>query len=174
MKAFMMSPAYEQLVREQEFQIAHDKMWEGAPYTPTFITVDAVVIQSGHVLLVRRRSEPGRNLFAIPGGYLNPGERIVDGAIRELREETKIKVPAPVLKGSIKSSEVFDKPDRSLRGRIVTHAFLIELPPGDLPKVKGSDDADKAKWVPLSVFNKMRDQMFEDHFLIIQQMIGEL
>jgi len=145
-----------------------------APYDPIFNTVDAVVVQSGHVLLIRRRSAPGKGTWALPGGFLNPDERIEDAVVRELREETKIKVIEPILRSKVennKNMKVFDKPDRSLRGRTVTFAHYIELPPGPLPKVKGSDDADKAKWVPLSVFNKMEDQLFEDHFRIVQHFV---
>ena len=174
LQAFMLRPEFEQLKREYEFIQKYKQAWENAPYEPTFNTVDAVVIQSGHILLVRRRAEPGCGLFALPGGFLNPNERIQDAAIRELREETKIKVPGPVLSGSIRAMDVYDHPGRSLRGRTITHAFLIELPSGPLPKVKGSDDADKAKWVPLNVFDAMEDQLFEDHYHIIKDMIGKL
>lgn len=145
-----------------------------APYSPTFVTVDAVIVQSGHVLLVRRRSAPGRGLWAMPGGFIGRYERLEDAMLRELREETKLKVPEPVLRGNIKINKVFDNPLRSLRGRTITHAYGIELPPGPLPKVKGSDDAEKAKWVPLGVFEKMRDQMFEDHYLIINDVIEKM
>jgi len=145
-----------------------------APYKPYFNTVDAVVVQSGHVLLVRRRAEPGKGLYAMPGGYLNHKEWTIDGSLRELKEETGIKVPVPVLKGNIKDSHIFEHPERSLRGRIITHTYGIELPAGELPKVKGGDDADKAKWVPLNVFEKMEDQMFEDHYHIIKQMLARL
>lgn len=174
LRAFMLTTEYEQLVREYEFIERYKEAWSHAPYPPTFVTVDAVVIQSGHVLLVRRRAEPGKGLWAIPGGFIGQNERIEDAAIRELREETKLKVPEPVLRGSIKERKVFDHPDRSLRGRTITHAHLIELPAGELPKVKGSDDADKAKWVPLSAFAKMESQMFEDHYHIINYFLGEL
>jgi len=145
-----------------------------APYKPKFVTVDAVVIQAGHILLVRRRAEPGKGLYALPGGFLGEDEEIVDAMIRELIEETRIKVQDKILYRNIKASKVYGKPNRSLRGRTITHAFLIELEPGPLPKVKGSDDADKAKWVPLSVFEKMEDQMFEDHYHIVKDMIGKL
>jgi bifunctional NMN adenylyltransferase/nudix hydrolase len=174
MKAFAHTSDYETLVNEYKFLVAHAKMWEDAPYPPMFITTDAVVVQSGHVLLVKRRAEPGKNLWAIPGGYLNQKEYIIDGLIRELREETMLKVPGPVLRGSIKYTGVYDAPDRSPRGRIVTHASLIELPAGPLPPVKGSDDAEKAKWIPLSVFERMEEQMFEDHFHIIRDLLGKM
>jgi bifunctional NMN adenylyltransferase/nudix hydrolase len=77
----------------------YKESWKAAPFPPTFVTVDAVVVQSGHVLLVKRKAMPGAGLWALPGGFLNQEETLLDGAIRELKEETKIKVPVPVLKG---------------------------------------------------------------------------
>jgi bifunctional NMN adenylyltransferase/nudix hydrolase len=142
---------YDYVANEFKFQYQHDKKWENSPYPPMFITVDSVVVQSGHVLLVKRRAHPGKGLWALPGGYLNVNESIFDGAIRELREETKIKVPLDALKGSLVDVKVFDHPKRSTRGRIVTHAHLFKLKDRIiLPHIKGSDDADKAIWKPYS------------------------
>lgn len=135
-------------------------------------TVDAVVVQSGHVLLVRRRSQPGMGKWALPGGFVNPNETFRHAVLRELREETKIRVPLPVLQGCMGQSERFDDPNRSMRGRIITEAFPIHLKPGPLPKVKGSDDAEKAGWIPLSELDPK--EMFEDHYFIIQRMLGRL
>ena len=170
--SFKRMPAYAQLVKEYEFIKQYKQAWSVAPYAPTFVTTDAVVIHSGHVLLVRRRAEPGKGLWAWPGGFLNQDERILDCCIRELREETRLKIPSPVLRGSIKAQRVFDHPDRSSRGRTITHAFLFEFPTGDLPDIRASDDADKARWVPLSQFFGMRDQMYEDHFDIGSYFLG--
>ena len=151
------------------------KEYRVAPYEPTFNTSDMVVIKSGHVLLVRRGAMPGKGLYAMPGGYLNPNEWSKDGALRELKEETKIKEPPAIIRSNIKADHVFEHPDRSIRGRIITHAFICVLPSGGpLPKITGADDAEKAKWVPLSVFEKMEDQMFEDHYHIIKTLIGML
>ena len=168
--SFRSSPEYEQTIREREFIQNYKKQYASLPYPPVFVTTDAVVIQSGHILLVERKAEPGKGLLALPGGFLNQNERIIDGVIRELREETKIKVPGPVLRGNIKRTEVFDHPDRSARGRTITHACLIEFPDGELPKVKGADDARTAKWYPFNDIDP--SNMFEDHHQIIQQMIG--
>ena len=167
---FSNTPAFEKLVVEYEHIKNYKKSWAAAPYPVTFVTTDAIVVQSGHVLLVQRDAAPGEGLWALPGGFLNQDERVVDGVIRELREETKLKVPTPVLKGSIKAREVFDDPGRSERGRTITHAALIVLPPGELPQVKGSDDARDAKWVPIADIKE--ENMFEDHYAIIQYMLG--
>jgi bifunctional NMN adenylyltransferase/nudix hydrolase len=96
------------------------------------------------VLVLRRRVHPGRGLIALPGGSLHQDERVVDGMLRELREETGLKVPRPVLEGSTAASQVFDAPERSARGRVITHAYLIQLKAGALPAVCGADDADRA------------------------------
>lgn len=148
----------------------YKEAWKAAPFPPTFMTVDAVVVQSGHILLVKRGDMPGKGLWALPGGFLNQDETMLDGAIRELKEETKIKVPVPVLKGSIKSSKTFDAPNRSSRGRTITQAFHIDLGVGELPKVKGSDDAEKAFWVPFK--DVKQEKMFEDHFFIIDNFLN--
>lgn len=169
---FRYTPEF-QLLREEYSYIENYKaMWEAAPYAPTFITADGVVVQSAHILLVKRRIPPGRGLWALPGGFVNQDEFIEDAMLRELREETRLKVPAPVLRGSIKKREVFDFPFRSLRGRTVTHAFLIELNPGPLPKVKGDDDAEEAVWWPISEVLKKPEMLFEDHISIIKSMVG--
>lgn len=133
--------------------------------------MDAVVIQSGHILLIERRASPGKGLWALPGGFVDPGERLQDACLRELREETRLKVPAPVLRGSIKRTRVYDDPYRSARGRTITHGFYIELEPNaELPKVKGGDDAKTARWVPLGELDPQC--MFEDHYFVIQDMLG--
>ena len=163
---------YEQIIREREFVANYKKQYASLPYPPIFSTADAVVICSGHVLMIKRRAEPGKGLWALPGGYVNANtdKSVEDAAIRELREETMIKVPAPVLRGSIVRSKVFDAVDRSPRGRIITHAFHIQLPDGELPKVKGSDDAEKARWVPIAEVRS--EECFEDHFEIISHFVG--
>ena len=156
------------LIKEFKMIRKYKEAWKAAPFPPTFMTVDAVVVQSGHILLVKRGDMPGKGLWALPGGFLNQDEKMLDGAIRELKEETKIKVPVPVLKGSIKSSHTFDAPNRSQRGRTITQAFFIDLGfDSKLPKVKGSDDAEKAFWVPLDEVVRNRDKFFEDHVAIV-------
>ncbi len=163
--------SWETLCKEYHMVKQYKEAWKAAPFPPTFMTVDAVVVQSGHILLVKRGDMPGKGLWALPGGFLNQEETMLDGAIRELKEETKIKVAPKILKGSIKASKTFDAPNRSVRGRTITQAFFIDLGMGDeLPKVKGSDDAEKAFWVP---FNQVKqEKMFEDHFHIIDNFLN--
>lgn len=169
-------PGFINLQHEYEFVNEYREQWKvritphgpGVPYPVTFVTVDAVCIQSGHVLVVRRGGYPGKGLIALPGGFVNPRERIQDAAIRELKEETRIALPKEDLAAAIISSRVFDHPDRSLRGRTITHGFCLNLGLGPLPKVKGDDDADKAWWMPLREAMAKEPEFYEDHFHIIQ------
>jgi bifunctional NMN adenylyltransferase/nudix hydrolase len=175
MNGFAGGHDFTQIIKERSFLNAHARMWAAAPYPPTFQTADVVLIQAGHILMVKRRAEPGKGLWALPGGYLNAktDATIFDAAIRELIEETGVKVPEKVLRGSVKSSKVFDAIGRSERGRIITQAFFIALSDGEwnLPKVKGSDDAEKAEWIPIYKLNS--SEIFEDHMDIIQYFVGQ-
>lgn len=164
---------------QKEFQYLQkykaDTRFVGVPYEPVFLTTDAVVVQSGHILVIRRGHQPGKGLLALPGGFLASNMTLEDNAIKELKEETQIKVPAQVLRGSIKTSHVFDYPERSQRGRTVTFAYFIELESNlkdGLPRVKGGDDAAKAFWLPLSALGEKEDEFFEDHYSIIRHFIG--
>lgn len=164
---------FKNLKEEYDFVRNYRASWNGAPFPPTFVTVDCIVIKSGHVLAVRRKGSPGRGLIALPGGFLNQKESILTGALRELKEETGIKVSKEELEKAIVDQKVFDYPERSLRGRTITHAFLIDLGSGPLPLVKGSDDADKAWWMSLSEFATREAEFFEDHFHIIAHFINK-
>jgi len=164
---------YENLCGEWEFMREYKKQFEGLKYPPKFVCVDATVICQGHVLLIKRRSFPGKGLWALPGGHLNDNEYIMEGIIRELMEETRIKIEKNLLLASMKGfPRVFDAPGRSLRGRTISHNGLFVLNTKDLPRVKGDDDAEKARWVPLSEFYGMSEQMFEDHYSMVNYMIG--
>lgn len=169
----IVDPIWKQIHNEMKFIQQYKEGWKNAPYPPTFMTVDAVVVQSGHVLLVRRRAEPGKGLYALPGGFVGQQETLQEAVLRELREETSIDVPVPVLQGSIEKRKTYDDPNRSQRGRTITEAFYIRLRDmPKLPKVKGGDDADKAFWMPLSEAMQMRSKFFEDHYSIIEDMLG--
>ncbi len=174
LQSFLTADRYQVLCQEYQFIKKYQQIWSVAPYPPIFVTTDAVVVQSGHVLVVRRKASPGKGLIALPGGFLQPDETIVDGMLRELKEETRLKVPTAVLRGSIVDSYVFDNPGRSLRGRTITHAYFIQLKSGELPPVKGSDDAEKAWWMSLADLYAHEDHIYEDHFQIIQHFVSKV
>lgn len=174
LREFMLCDAFKGLLEEAEFLSAYPARWGKGP----FVTADAVVVQSGHILLVERGRVPGKGLLALPGGFVNPAERIRDAAIRELREETAIsdgkgQIPPAMLASFIEDARtrVFDAPNRSLRGRIITHAFLFRLPERrKLFSVKGGDDAAQATWYRFGDLSP--EMLFEDHWSIIEEMAG--
>ena len=134
-------------------------------------TVDALVVQSGHILLVERGQAPGVGLWALPGGYVDHDETLEQAMIRELYEECRLDMPKGAVQGRIKTSRRYDTPTRSERARVITEAFLVELPSREkLERVRGGDDARRAFWVPVSEVDPR--MMFEDHYDIIQDMLG--
>jgi bifunctional NMN adenylyltransferase/nudix hydrolase len=181
------------LRQEYKFIQSYKKAWSVAPYAPTFNTADAVVIQSGHVLVVKRGANPGKGLWALPGGFVDQTETIENAAIRELIEETGIRltegkksleITKSMLKGSIVSKEIFDKPDRSARGRTITVAYLFKLDDTKpLPKVKGQNvpeheangkdivETEQAFWLPLDRALANTEMWFEDHIFILQHFL---
>jgi bifunctional NMN adenylyltransferase/nudix hydrolase len=164
---------YKNLRGEYKFMEEYKKQFAGLKYPPKFVCVDAAVICHGHILLIKRRSFPGKGLWALPGGHLNDNETIMQGIIRELIEETKIKIDPTFLLASMKGfPRVFDAPRRSLRGRTISHAGLFVLNTESLPKVKGDDDAERARWFKFSEFYDMSEKMFEDHYSMVNYMIG--
>jgi bifunctional NMN adenylyltransferase/nudix hydrolase len=159
---------FDSLCDEWEFIRSYKEQWKAAPYPVTFTTTDAVVVKSGHVLVVKRKFNPGKGLLALPGGFLQQNKTLFESALNELKEETRILVSKDVLAKCLKDHKEFDHPNRSLRGRTVTHAYYFELPAGgDLPQVKGSDDAEHAMWIPVAEVYEKQDMFYEDHFQII-------
>lgn len=161
---------YKYLVEEYLHYKNYRAKWKG-PFPTQFNTVDAVVVKNGCVLLIERKTAPGRGLWALPGGFIEEDQTILEALISELSDETSIKLKEQEILSSIDWSRPFDDPYRSLRGRVITNAYLIKLRGGGpLPKVKGGDDAKRAKWFRIEDIK--RDQLFEDHGDIIETMLG--
>jgi bifunctional NMN adenylyltransferase/nudix hydrolase len=144
------------------------------PETLNFNCSDAVVECQGHVLLIRRKFAPGAGQWALPGGFRNQRETFLDCALRELQEETNIRVPEKVLRGGIVKTELFDSPDRSFgipRNTLAVYIRISPDPGGTLPRANGADDAAECKWFPLStIMNGL--PLYDDHAAIISKMTG--
>lgn len=158
---------YQRLYGEFRYIVDEKAKWSNSPYPLIFVTTDAIVIKSGHILVGRRRGKLGKGLLALPGGFLRDDEPILDGCLRELKEETRLGLPKDEMRKRIRENHVFDHPLRSLRGRTITHAFCFDLGSGPLPRIKGDDDMEKAQWMPLSDVDKYEEEFFEDHWHII-------
>ena len=118
-------------------------------YTYTYprpaVTADCVVMTNEpqpKVLLIQRGASPFKGAWAFPGGFMNMDETTEECAIRELEEETGLKV------SELHQIGAYSKVDRDPRGRTITVAYLAII---DAPvPVKGQDDAAKAEWFPIA------------------------
>lgn len=131
-------------------------------YPRPAVTADSIVITKEvepKVLLIERGDEPFKGCWAFPGGFMNMDETTEQCAIRELEEETGLKVSKVYQIGA------YSKVDRDPRGRTVTVAYLAII---DAPiAVKGQDDAAKAQWFPLAAL----PELAFDHYDIMQDAI---
>jgi bifunctional NMN adenylyltransferase/nudix hydrolase len=164
------TPAFERLRGERRKMAEEQAVWARVPWPVTLVTVDAVVRASGQVLLVRRGRSPGQGLWALPGGFLEAGDTLLQSALRELVEETGM--PASRVEGALRAVKVFDAPSRSQRGRIVNHAHFFDLGDTAPPPVQGGDDAAIAQWVPIEELAAMEAQFHDDHFHILDEFLG--
>lgn len=173
LKSFSKTATYRMLHEEQKAIDEYRRIWKVAPFPPVFVTTDALVIQAGHILLIQRKKSPGKGLWALPGGFLDPGENLAECAARELFEETEFPLSQEALLSHLKTVKTFDHPMRSTRGRTITHVHHFDLPGDRVSDVKASDDAAQAKWLPVLDVAKMEEEFFEDHFHIIQSFINQ-
>ena len=127
------------------------------------VTADCIVITKevdAKVLLIQRGDNPYKGCWAFPGGFMNMDETTEQCAIRELKEETGLKV------NIIHQIGAFSKVDRDPRGRTITVAYLAII---DKPiPVIGQDDAAAADWWPLSAL----PQLAFDHDEIMAEAIA--
>lgn len=164
-------PNHADTFAEYHHLVAEELKFDSYPYPETLklCCADNVVVCGDAILLIKRGDVIGKGSWALPGGYVNRGERFADGAIRELYEETSIEVKPEQLK--LIDSHMFDDPKRTFGFDRMTvgHYYKLE---GDCPKIKGADDAAEAKWVKLGHIKNMK--MFDDHADIIDHFLDIL
>lgn len=110
------------------------------PATPALTTDCVVFDDQQRVLLIQRGNEPFRGGYALPGGFVDIGERVCDACRRELHEETGLEIPADQLR----LIGVYSDPERDPRGHTCSVAYLAQT---EHAPVKGGDDAASAAWV---------------------------
>ena len=172
--SFRGTHAYGELLQDREAIEANKAKYGEGPFNAG----DCMLVQSGNVLLISRGKRPNIDSWALPGGFLDveKKETLYQCAVRELFEETAIGetgLTARDLAHFYRGRDTFDDPYRSERGRIISGAFIFELPPAfALPAVRGTDDAASAFWKPLADIDPT--MMFDDHFFIMETLLPRL
>ncbi|CAN7208290.1 bifunctional nicotinamide-nucleotide adenylyltransferase/Nudix hydroxylase [Acidovorax sp. LjRoot117] len=172
LERFAHTPHYPALQEEWRMLRRYREAWSAAPYPPVFVTVDAVLRCQDHVLLIRRAHAPGKGQLAVPGGFIEQRETVWQSCLRELVEETHCDLPEATMRAALQAVAVFDHPDRSQRGRTLTHAHYFDLGNAAFPKVQADDDALQVQWTPLSELAGMEEEFFEDHFHMLDHFLG--
>jgi len=169
LQAWSRLPEYQRRKTEHAAVQAYRKKYTAVAY----MTGDAVVTVGDHVLLVRRNGPFGEGLWALPGGHLDRGEKLVACAIRELIEETGFPLmPASIL-ATLAGVETFEDPLRSPRGRLISMAHHFKFGPmASLPEVTSSDETKESRWFHRDELAAMEPQLFEDHFVILDHFLG--
>ncbi len=115
------------------------------------VTVDAAVFaffKTGtRLLLIKRKNEPFKGSWALPGGFVDIDEELADAAARELAEETGL------LNVPLEQMHTFGKVGRDPRGRQITIVFMGIATEG-INKIKAGDDAAEAQWFDIEELPK--------------------
>jgi len=154
-----LTPFGEEILREYENKAASlQSQFENGWRKPS-VTADGIVLKGNEIVLIKRGKEPFKGSYALPGGFLNYGERLEECAVREVLEETGVKTKVVELVG------IYSSPDRDPRGHFVTAVYHLE-PVGGM--LKAGDDAKDAEWVPLDKLPKFAF----DHGKIVQDFLS--
>lgn len=171
LEAWSRLPVYAARRAEHLAVEAYKKKWGPGP----FLTADAVVEASDYVLLVQRGGAIGRDLWALPGGHVNPNEQFYPAAVRELKEESGFSKLPETMRAALRQTLLCDHALRSPRARVVTmvhHFDFGDMAPSD--DLKAADDAKALKWFHKSELRALAEAglLFEDHDVVLDRLFG--
>ena len=132
--------------------------------TPS-LTVDTVIIcEKDSIVLIKRKKDPYKDSWALPGGFVEYGERVEFAALREVKEETGLEVDLQGIVG------VYSDPERDPRGHTVTVCYLAAVTGG---KLKADTDASAVCCIPKREVLKLKlafdhDSIIEDAFNLMK------
>ncbi|AAL81714.1 NUDIX hydrolase [Pyrococcus furiosus DSM 3638] len=144
--------------REEVEKIAKDYGLKVEAHKCIGVTVDIVIIHNGNIVLIERKNDPYKGYLALPGGFVEYGEKVEEAAIREAKEETGLDVKLLRVVG------VYSDPNRDPRGHTITVAFLAI----GLGEPKAGDDAKKVHLIPIEEIEKIKAKLAFDHAKIIE------
>lgn len=164
---------FDRLKKEWETIQDYKHTHQDLPYPPIFTAVDSCVFWKDDedqylVLLVERGGDIGNGLLALPGGFLEAHEKVIDGMKRELFEETGLDIDSDYDEITYR-----DNPNRSQIGRVISFVGIKTLKGFSKdPVVYGADDAISARWFYIN--DNLREILFDDHYFIIQDALKGL
>lgn len=120
---------------------------------------DGILIENGKILLIKRAAEPFKGMWAVPGGRIDDDETAEECLIREMEEETGLKVEPVKLTG------IYSDPKRDPR-LVIAAAYLVRRVGG---KEKAGDDAGELKWFSLDAL----PELCTDHGKIVADALGQ-
>jgi len=122
-------------------------------------TVDAIIEdQNGNVVLIKRKYPPYQNYYALPGGFINKGEKPIEAVIREVKEETNLDIKIEHKIG------VYTEEGRDPRGSVHTTVYKCRII-GGVSNIRGGDDSKAAELIPIDELKKI--QLAFDHKKIL-------
>lgn len=152
-------------VPESEDEAAFLRQYDPTKFPVTVVTVDTVIQDwrddGACVLLIKRGNWPYKGYWAIPGGFIDPGETSEEAARREVQEEAGLTL------ARVQFSHVADAPDRDPRGRAISLVYRA-IPEGENAEPFAGDDAVEARWHTYEEALTLRDLAF-DHREILRK-----
>lgn len=122
-------------------------------------TIDIILFEnsnSNKVLLIKRKKDPFKDYFSLPGGFVNEGEKVEDAVRREAEEELLVKVEPIDILG------VYSDPHRDPRGHIMSITFIVKIMSGEL---KAGDGVAEIKWIEINNLGNIK--LGFDHLKIL-------
>jgi 8-oxo-dGTP diphosphatase len=130
-------------------------------YLKRGIATDALIVKSNKILLIKRKFEPYKNYYALPGGFVEYSETCENACKREVLEETNIKIKIKHLVG------VYSNPDRDPRNHTISICYACSYLTG---KLKSGDDATDVYWIDLE---KLPKKIAFDHKIMIEDFLNK-
>jgi 8-oxo-dGTP diphosphatase len=134
------------------------------------VGIGAVIVCDGTILLEKRKGEPGRGKWTIPGGLVELGESAEQTVIREVKEETNLEVEKPKLIDVV--NNITTDEDGKIKYHFVIVDYFVKLRSGEL---QAADDAAELRWVTFGEVEKYDlTRSFRDFFQRNRGMLGKL
>jgi len=125
-------------------------------------TVDIIIEEDSRILLIKRKNEPFKDHLALPGGFINEGEKVEDAAKREAQEETSLDVDLIDILG------VYSDPKRDPRGHNMSTVFIGKGPRNSGEEIKpvAKDDAIEIEWINIEAIGDKKLGFDHRHILL--------